>query len=133
MSGVDRSVKIILKNLIYIPFIGDSADFFIRCHRTGDYFFSIQHCMKCTDLLIFTYRCCYFIRKFCFPYNCFCFFQKISFRLLFLRQRRMYFNLLCNCSGYAESLSFSGYGLFSYGTASVTVISGRSGRSGRST
>ena len=91
MPGVDGLVKIILKNLIYIPFIGDPADFLIRCHRTGSYFFSIQHCSKCTNLLVFPHWCRYFIWEICFPDNFLRFFQKISFRLLPLWQRRMYF------------------------------------------
>lgn len=98
MPGAVKLMKIILKNFIYVPFIGDSADFVFCCHRTGENFFTIELRMKGTDPLIFPDRCFQFAGKFCFPGNRLCFLQKIPFYQSFFRNSCMKLQQ-CSCTG----------------------------------
>ena len=83
MPGVAHSMKIIMKNLVCIPFIGDSADFVLCSHETAKNLFSVKLCVEKTDFLIFLNWCFKFLRKVCFPGDGFRFFQKISFGQVF--------------------------------------------------
>ena len=123
MPGVAHSMKIIMKNLVCIPFIGDSADFVLCSHETAKNLFSVKLCVERTDFLIFLNWCFQFLRKVCFPGDGFRFFQKISLARSLLETAACSFRVICA----------SGYNSPFFGTASDTGISGSTGKSGNIT